>query len=217
MSTTYTLLSADLQGWLEDDDAEFEGSIDKVIELGELRLLRDLHLSIFHTVDTAATVSGTATLTKPTTDASVIAFDSLWYGTAPNTVFLELRSHDFVRDYISGTNGPPKYYAELSETEWLLGPVPDAIYTVNTRGIARPDGLSSGQATTWLSTHASDILLKACLAEAEGFLKSDDRKPIWEEDYGQRLLNAKREIYTLLGQAYNLSPLEVPAQPTNAR
>lgn len=217
MTTTYTTLVSDIQAWLEDDDAEFEGSVDKVIELGEYRLLRDLDLTIFTSVDTVATVADTATITKPSTDPSVIAWQTLWYGSAPDTVFLELRSHDYVRDYQSGTSDAPKYYAELNETTWLLAPVPDAIYTINTRGIARPDGLSSGQATSWLGTHASDILLKACLAEAEGFLKSDDRKPMWEEDYSQRLVNAKREIYTLLGQHYNLTPLEVPAQPTNAR
>lgn len=216
MSTTFDELEADLKAWLEDDDTEFDADIPKIIELGEFRLIKDLNLSIFNVTQSANTADGTETLTKPTGSVPVV-FQSLWYGTAPNITFLELRSVDFVRDYQSGVEGPPRYYAESSTTEWLLGPIPDATYAVSCRGIVRPTGLASGTQSTWLSTHMSDILLKACLAESEAFLKSDDRVQLWEADYQKLLPSAKRELYELLNQHYNLTPLQVPAQPTNAR
>jgi hypothetical protein len=61
------------------------------------------------------------------------------------------------------------------------------------------------------------MLFKACLVEAEGFLKSDDRVPMWAEQYVAALPLAKRETYELLNQRYNLTPLEVPAVPTTQR
>lgn len=216
---TYTELSDNLQSWMEDDDAEFVGSIDEVINLGEMRLWRDLDLSIFTSEGTAATAIGTETVTKPVTDLELVVTQSIYYDTVANErIWLELRSTDFVRDHqVIGATAPPKYYAEQTETDWLLSPIPDAIYTLNARGVTRPTRLSVGNPTTWLSLHQDDMLFKACLAEAEGFLKADDRAPMWMEQYTAELPMAKRETYELLNQRYNMTPLEAPAVPTNQR
>lgn len=215
---TYAEISANLQAWLEDDDAEFVGSIDDIINLGEMRLWRDLDLSIFTSEDTAATAASTETLTKPTTDTELVTWQSLWYDNAGERTFLQLRSVDFVRDYQTpGATAAPLYYAELSETDWALAPIPDGIYTVNTRGTTRPTRLSATQTTTWLSLHQDDLLFKACLAEAESFLKADDRAPKWMEEYVGALPLAKRETYTMLQERYNLTPIEVPGVPTQQR
>jgi len=215
---TYAELTANLQAWLEDDDEEFVGSIDEIINLGEMRLWRDLDLSIFTSEDTAATAVGTETVTKPVTDTELLKWQSIYYDNAGERTFLELRSTDFVRDHqVIGATAAPKYYAETNETDWLLSPIPDAIYTLNARGVTRPTRLSAGNTTTWLSLHQDDMLFKACLAEAEGFLKADDRVPMLAEQYAAALPLAKRETYELLNQRYNLTPMEVPAFPTNQR
>lgn len=215
---TYAELTQKLQDWLEDDDAEFVGSIDDVINLGEMRLWRDLDLSIFTSEDTATTSLSQETVIKPVTDPELVTWQSIYYDNAGVRTFLELRSTDWVRDHQTiGATAPPKYYAETSETAWLLSPIPDSAYTLNARGVTRPTRLSGTQTTTWLSTHQDDMLFKACLAEAEGFLKSDDRVPIWQEQYVSALPLAKRETYELLNQRYNLTPLEVPGVPTTQR
>lgn len=215
---TYDELSAKLQEWVEDDDAEFVGSIDDVINLGEMRVWRDLDLSIFTSENTAVTADTVATVTKPVADLELVVTQSIFYDNAGLRTWLELRSTDFVRDHqVIGATSPPKYYSEQTETEWLLSPIPDAIYTLTARGVTRPTRLATGNQTTWLSLHQDDILFKACLAEAEGFLKADDRVAMWSEQYTAALPLAKRETYELLNQRYNLTPLEVPAVPTNQR
>lgn len=220
---TYTELSANLQAWLEDDDLEFQGSIPEIIDLGQMRLWRDLDLSIFSSEDTTPTVASNELLAKPTTDTEVVSFQSLWFdfdpGTGTQRYWLELRSTDFVRDYQQpGATGIPKYYCEAGQDNWALAPIPDAIYTVNTRGTTRLEPLvQTTQETNWLSLHMDDLLFKACLAESEKFLKSDDRIELWKADYVEALPLAKRETYTLLQERYNLTPLEVPAVPTNQR
>ena len=215
---TYAELSAKLQAWVEDDDAEFVGSIDDVINLGEMRVWRDLDLSIFTSENTTVTADGVVTATKPVADLELVVTQSIFYDNAGLRTFLELRSTDFVRDHqVIGATAPPIYYSEQTETAWLLSPIPDAIYTLTARGVTRPTRLSSSNTTTWLSLHQDDILFKACLAEAEGFLKADDRVAMWSEQYAAALPLAKRETYELLNQRYNLTPLEVPAVPTNQR
>ncbi len=219
---TYTEISDNLQEWLEDDDAEFTGSIPDVINLGEMRLWRDLDLSIFTSEGTTPTVASTETLLKPVADTELVTWQSLYFdfdfGSGLVRTWLELRSTDFVRDYqVPGATAPPRYYSEQTETDWLLAPVPDVIYTVITRGTTRPTRLSVGNPTTWLSLHQDDLLFKACLAEAEAFLKSDDRVPMWTQSYEGALPLAKKECYTMIQERYNLTPMEVPASPTNQR
>jgi hypothetical protein len=207
---------------MEDDDTEFVGAIDDLINLGEMRLWRDLDLSIFTSEGTTPTVASTETLTKPVTDTELVTWQSLYYdfnfGSGLVRTWLELRSTDFVRDYQQpGSTAPPKYYSEQTETDWLLAPIPDGNYTVITRGVTRPESLSVGQDTTWLSLHQDDLLFKACLAESEAFLKADDRVEMWKTQYTEALPLAKRETYELLNSRYNLTPMEVPASPTNQR
>lgn len=215
---TYTELSDNLQAWMEDDDLEFQGAIDDLINLGEMRAWRDLDLSIFTSENTAPTSSGVETVTKPVADTELVVTQSIYYDNAGVRTFLELRSTDFVRDHqVIGATAPPKYYSEQTETDWLLSPIPDGTYTLNARGVTRPTRLSVGNATTWLSLHQDDLLFKACLAESEKFLKADDRVEVWKTDYTELLVIAKRETYELLNQRYNLTPMEVPASPTNQR
>jgi hypothetical protein len=220
---TYTQLSNNLQAWLEDDDTEFQGSIAEIIDLGQMRLWRDLDLSIFSSEATTPTVGSQATVPKPVADTEVVSFQSLWFdfdpGAGTQRYWLELRSTDYVRDYQQpGVTGIPKYYCEVDQDNWELAPIPDAVYTINTRGTTRLEPLVElTQETNWLSLHMDDILFKACLAESEKFLKSDDRVEMWKTDYAESLPLAKRETYTLLQERYNLTPLEVPAVPTNQR
>lgn len=215
---THTELVANLQAWLEDDDGEFTVSIDEVLNLGEMRVWKDLDLSIFTSEDTTPTVQSSELVAKPTADTELVSFQSLWYDSGGVRTFLELRSTDWIRDYQDpAATAAPRFYCELEEANWAVAPIPDAVYTLNTRGTTRPTALTAGNPTTWLSLHQDDLLFKACLAEAEGFLKSDDRIPVWTEQYTAMLPLAKRECYTMLQERYNLTPLEVPAVPTNQR
>ena len=205
-TTTYYKLYAELQDWLEDDDLEFEGEIPNVIALGELRLLRDLDLTIFDIVDTSISFAvGTRLYTKPTIALGFIAPRAIWYEDVNNeTVWLERRTPDWLQDYwpTAASNGTPQYYAEYSETQWAFAPTPDAIRTLNLRLISRPAGLSDATLTTWLSDNIADALFKACLAEAEKFVMAEERAAVWEQDYIRYIPTAMREAHRLGGFSY---------------
>lgn len=206
---TATNLTQAIQDWLEDNDTEFQGSIPDVINLAELRVIRDLDLEIFRGIDSSVTLAiGVDVVTKAVIAAPQqrIATKQLWLsgGGLPKLTPLELRSFDYVTDHLTTTNGQPKYFAEISETTWQLSPAPDATYTLNERFLGRPPKLAvSSQETNWLITNIPDFLFLACKAEAEAFLKSDDRITIWSSLYDTRLPLARREVAELMGTQYD--------------
>jgi len=218
--TTATDLTANLQAWLEDDSSEFAASIPQIINLGELRLLKDLDLTIFDSATTASTAVSNDILSKPAAYTSDFQLGVRWMyiSVSGETKWLELRSIDFVRDYLNGVDGLPKYFAEDGESQWRLAPSPDAIYTVNINFRSRPSPLVvTTNESNWLSDNAADILQYACLAEAEKFVKSDDRIPIWENDYVARFPAAKREIDGLINTRYNQLGMTAMPFPQGAR
>ena len=116
---TYAELVAKLQAWEEDDDLEFQTSIDDIINLGEMRLWRDLDLGIFTSEDTTPTVQSNELLLKPVTDTELVSFQSLWYDNAGLRTFLQLRSPDWIRDYQDpAAEAAPRYYCELEQDNW---------------------------------------------------------------------------------------------------
>lgn len=221
----YTGLVAGLQSWTEDDDSEFIGVIDDVINLGELRLLRDLDLAIFRRVDSATTMTASqSTVTKPTIASPdlLIASKDIWLsggGLASDAVrFVLNRDIGYCRWYANeAADALPKYYAELDETSWFFAVAPDQTYTVNVSYLSRPDPLAVGNENNWLSDNAYDILFKAALAEAEKFLISDERAPMWEQDYISHIDATKKELSGLYGNQYDrLGTVPQPTVPRSA-
>lgn len=219
--TTYDDLFAGIQAWMEDDDTELQASIPAIIALGETRLARDLDLELFRRTDSTTTlVVGTVVVPKPVIAPPdiLIATKDIYLDSAglARPTFLEQRSYQYVRSY-STAQAVPKFFAELSETEWLISPAPDNTYRLNARYISRPPGLSPTNASNWLSENTPDILLKACLAESEMFLKGDERIAIWKQEYAMLLPIVKRELYNLYGEQYDmLGAVPVPQGPRSS-
>jgi hypothetical protein len=169
--------------------------LDRIIGLGEVRLVRDLNLEIFDREDTSvSTTIGTREVGKP---ASNVQIRSVGIIVAGAYVPLEQRSRDFCRLYapVVATQGVPQYYAELSSTQIYMVPTPDAVYPVHYRHVARPaDSLNSAAptATSWLSTNVPDALFAACLMESEHYLKADDRYEDMKKKYYEELLPVAR-------------------------
>ena len=195
LAWTYNTLVAALQAWPVDTDAAYIADLDRIIGLGEVRLVRDLNLEIFDREDSSvSTAAGTRETNKP---ASSVQIRSVGIIVAGAYVPLEQRSRDFCRMYAPtvATQGVPQYYAELSSSQIYLVPTPNAIYPVHYRHIARPtDSLSSSTPTaaSWLSTNVPDALFAACLMEAEHYLKADDRYGDMKTKYYEELLPVAR-------------------------
>jgi hypothetical protein len=217
---TYNFLLAGIQNFLEDNDAELTASVPDVINLAEIRLVRDLDLSIFRRINAALTLTiGNPVGIKPTISGPdlLVATKGIWLtgGTIVGNKFLEERSYEFLIDYNSGAaNGIPKYFAEIDEGNWYFAVPPLAAYVVHLRYLSRPNPLTVANQTNWLSTYASDLLFKASLAEAEKFLKADERSVMWSNDYNDQLPQARRELVSKFSnQVDRVGATAVPQAP----
>lgn len=187
---TYDSLQQAIQDHLEEDGDELVAALPTIIGLAELRLLRDLDLEIFDVTDTSvAMTAGGLTITKP---AGLVALRSMWFTPVGGGAWtpLDQKTVEYIRQYAPNptTQGPPKFFAELTDATWLIGPTPDAAYPVVIRMMKRPDGLQTDTAGTYLSQTYPDGLLYACLYEAELFLGADERSAVWLDPYERRVL-----------------------------
>jgi hypothetical protein len=83
----------------------------------------------------------------------------------------------------------PKYYAEWQENYYYVGPAPDEAYDFELMMYQQPAALSEAQQTNYLTDNAPDLLLYSTLLEAEGYLKNDERLPVWKAARDEILSN----------------------------
>src|SRR3989304_2083895 len=130
LSYTYTTLKADIKAYLEDDSTEFDTSIDKIINLGELKLMRDADLNACRKYATASTTSGDPFITKPT-DAIVVRWLNLTQ--SGDVTALKEKSVSFLQDYWpdrTNDTGVPRFWGHWDDNTMLIAPTPNAILTL---------------------------------------------------------------------------------------
>lgn len=196
-SFTYTTLVDAIKALAEDFGTEFAAFIPTIIQLAEDKILRDLDLEYFDVVTATNFVAASPLVTKPT---GTIATRSLHYTDASgNFVHVDPRSWEFVKDYWPNettTTAAPKYFTEYSATQWYFAGTPSGTNAVTSRCVIVPTGLSGSNPTTWLSQYMGDLLLMACMACSEQFLKADERIPVWKQEYAERISGASRILKT---------------------
>ena len=195
LAWTWTTLIAALQSWPTDEDQQYVDELPNIVNLAELRLVRDLNLELFDRTDaTQSTIAGTREVSKP---ATCISMRDVGITVAGEYTPLEKRSLEWCKMYApaASVRAIPRYWCDKSESLIVLVPTPIAVYVVDQHIVARPtDGLSSVApgSTSWLSRTVPDALFAACLMESEGFLKADDRYNDYRTKYYQELLPVAR-------------------------
>jgi hypothetical protein len=184
---TYVQLKQALLDWPEESKPEYTSNIDRIIELGELRLIRDLNLGLFDKTDlTPAVTAANPDVTKPT---DLVSDRTLFFVVGGVKTRLLKRSLDFVKNYAPASTftGTPKYYADKSDTTWTLAPYPIANGTLDVHYVARPASIVTA-GTSWFGDKCGDLLFACCLLESEQFIKADDRYQDLASKYYKELL-----------------------------
>lgn len=198
MSTTtwtYDTLIQALQDWTEDDSDEFVDNLENIVALGQDMLIKDLELDLFQSIDTGIISAGTNEIARP---ANAIQIDNLWISVSNERIRLKRRSYSYCLSYWKNLNETqqPQYYATLNEDEFFIVPTPDQAYPYFAESLVRPVRLSSSNQSNWLSNNVGDMLLLACLVQADAFLMEKERRQTnrWATDYDDRLPTAKKEL-----------------------
>jgi hypothetical protein len=88
--------------------------------------------------------------------------------------------------------GIPKYYAQFDDNTFILGPTPDAAYTVEMHYFYYPESIVTA-GTTWLGDNFSPALLYGALVEAYTYMKGEaDIVAAYNKRYEEAMILAKR-------------------------
>ena len=81
---------------------------------------------------------------------------------------------NFIREAYPGptATGLPKHYANFDDTAFILGPTPDAAYSVELHYGYYPESIVTA-GTTWLGDEFDSALLNGALLEAIRFMKGE--------------------------------------------
>jgi len=168
---TYAQMVTKIRDYAEVDSTVFTSTIvDGFILDAEERILRDVNTDSDRKYATSTMVTSQKYLNFPT-GALIIRAIQITNGDG-DLVFLQKRDTTFMDEYNpAGSTGTPKYYANYDDSTLMFAPIPSTTFAILASYVAKPDGLSSSNTTTYLSQRFPNGLLYACLVEAFGYLK----------------------------------------------
>lgn len=210
---TYTDYVNDLANLLvvPSSDAGYQTVLPNIIDDAELRLYRELDLLSTSVRDSsAAMTAGNRNFTLPTASGTFIVTDELNVITPVATTNPELgtrnaltpTSEEMLNALWPSVSGStvPQYFAMVNQGVAIVGPWPDAAYTVEAVGTIRPAALSASNVTTILSTYFPDLMIAASMVFGAAYQKNfgaavDDPKSgvTWEAHLQALLKSASTE------------------------
>lgn len=195
----YATLSASISSYLQNYETDFVANIPTFVKQAEQRIYNTVQFPSLRKNVTGALTSGNEYLATP---SDFLAPYSLAVVDGSGVYsFLLNKDVNFIREAyptIAGT-GLPKYYAIFgpqsaapSELTFIVGPTPDAAYTVELHYYFYPESIVTAS-TTWLGDNFDTVLLYGSLVEAYTFLKGEpDLIALYDAKYKEALAMAKR-------------------------
>lgn len=173
----YSNLISTVSDYLERDD--LDAKIPLFIMLAEKKSSRVLKAQLAQIAVTDNLTENNPVVVKPQRWVETISFT---VQTPEGVVVLKERSRETIQSMYPDTSvtGVPKYYAEWQENYYYLGITPDDDYAFELMMYQQPPALGVTQQTNYLTDNAPDLLLYSTLLEAEGYLKNDERLPVWK-------------------------------------
>lgn len=234
MALNYTTYVAQLSNIMivQSSDPNFQTLLPGCIDYAEQRIYRDVDFVFTTVVDqTAVTSSGQRTVTLPSTWVvveEVNVFSSAGTTAATGSrVPLTQTSREFINVVYpsnSSFNGTPQYWNLLSQSQIIVGPVPDGAYNVEIIGTQRPVPLSQSNSSTFLTAYLPDLFMAASLVFAFGYQRdfggqSDQGQASqsWEMQYQALLKSAMTEEARKKFEAEGWTPQQPSALATPKR
>ena len=201
----YAELSAAIQSYSETDEPLFIDNIPLFVQVAEQRIYNSVQLSYLRKNVTGTTTPSNKYLSTPSDFLSVYSVAAI----KANGEYEYLLNKDvnFIRQaYPSPTDtGLPKYYAIFgptttagsppaitNEISLILGPTPDASYSVELHYFFYPESIVTA-GTTWLGDNFDSALLYGAMREAAIFQRQEqDVVANYEAKYQEALMLLKQ-------------------------
>ncbi len=195
----YTELTAAIKNYTENEETTFVSLIPTFIQQAEQRIFRTVTIPEVRANSTGSTTQGNQYLQRPSDFLAVASMAIIDPTTAEYSYLLD-KDVNFIREGfpVSATQGKPLYYAQFdgdniatsTEGHFILGPTPNANYTVELHYYFEPPSIVTSQ-TSWLGNNADTVLLYGSLVEAYTFMKGEADIM---NDYKERYESALKQL-----------------------
>lgn len=198
----YTQLRTAIQDYSENDFSYSvdPSVIDNFIKQAETRIYNAVQFPSLRKNMTGTTASGNKYLACPADFLSVYSMAVVIPSTGSYEYLLN-KDVNFIRASYPNPNvtGVPKYYAlfgpastQESELTFILGPTPNAAYTVELHFFYYPESIVTA-GNTWLGDNFDPVLLYGALVEAATYMKQEqDLMALYDGKFKEALVMAKR-------------------------
>ena len=203
----YTELQAAICDYTQNFEQDFVANIPVFVQQAEQRIYNTVQFPSLRKNVTGLTSSNNRFLSCP--NDFLAAYSLGVVDALGNYEFLLNKDENFIRQaYPSVTAvGKPKYYALFGPTttndpspvitdelSFMLGPTPDAVYSVVLHYYYYPESISvAADGRTWLGDNFDTVLLYGSLVEAYTFMKGEaDMLALYDGRYKEALAMAKR-------------------------
>ena len=197
----YTQLTAAIKAYAENDFPQAVGSggltsaeqIARFVQEAEQRIYNSVQFPAIRKNVTGTTTSGNKYLAMPVdflASYSLAAIDPI----TNDYEYLLNKDVNFIRAAYpkASDSGIPAYYALFDDNTFILGPTPNAAYTMELHYYYYPESIVTA-GTSWLGDNFDSVLLYGALLEAATYMKSDaDTIKNYTDRYNEALLLAKR-------------------------
>jgi len=189
----YSELVTAIQDYTENQETTFVAQIPTFVRQAEERIYRSVMIPELRKNATASTTAGNQYLARPSDFLSV--FSIAVVDGSGNYNYLLDKDVNFIREAYptSATQALPQFYGQfdgddtLGSGNFILGPTPDADYTVELHYYFDPPSIVT-TGTSWLGDNAEAALLYGCLIEAYTYMKGEaDMLSLYEQRYQEAL------------------------------
>jgi len=200
----YAALSAAIQAYTENTEADFVANIPVFVTQAEQRIYNTVQFPSIRKNMTGVVSTTSTYLSAP--DDYLASYSLAVIDADGNYEYLLNKDVNFIRQaYPKATDiGLPKYYALFGPTvsgstitdelTFILGPKPDANYTVELHYYYYPESITvAADGRTWLGDNFDSVLLYGSLVEAYTYMKGEqDMMALYNGKYQEALALAKR-------------------------
>ena len=191
---TYTQLVTEIQDYTENTFQTAD--INTFITQAEQRIYNTVQLPALRKNVTGTTTTGNKYLAMP---SDWLATFSLAVINADNEyLYLLNKDVNFIRQSFPDTDSAfyaePQYYAVFDQNTFILGPTPDASYSMELHYFYYPESITTvSGGTTWLGNNFSSTLLYGSLLEAYTYMKGEqDVINQYQKRYDEAMLLLKQ-------------------------
>jgi len=196
----YTQLTASIKAYAENDFPQAVGAGGLTSAEQVARFVQQAEQRIYNSIQFPAlrkNVTGSSTVNNKylATPVDWLATFSLARINADGSYeYLLNKDVNYIREAFPfpAVSGAPTHYAIFDENTFILGPTPDASYSMELHYFYYPQSITTA-GTSWLGDNLDSLLFYGSLLEAAAFMKSDaDVIKNYTDRYNEAFLMAKQ-------------------------